>query len=307
MLIGTFLGSIILGVLFLHFYIPRIITEIKNPLIQSIKPDLKSKPNVPTFEERIKNGKTIEFTSFDGVKIKGFLSYSETKEAEGTILLLHGIRAYKEHFIPISQKLTKAGFNTIAIDSRAHWESGGKHCTFGVKEKKDIKALIDFLENEEEIKQNIGLWGQSLGGAIALQAMAFDKRIEFGVIESTFTDFKTITNDYFNYHLGFNISPLSNYLVKRSGKIAGFDPEEAKPLLACKNIDQPILLVHGTKDQRINIEYAKKNFSNLKSKDKTFVEFEEGTHLNIWKVGGPNYLNQVLDFFKEQTLENNNE
>ena len=138
------------------------------------------------------------------------------------------------------------------MDLRAHGKSGGTHCTFGVKEKNDISELINVLEKKENIDDNIGIWGQSLGGAIGLQAIGNDKRIKFGIIESTFSDFKTITNDYFNYHIGFNVKLLTNYLVSRAGKIADFAPEDAKPEKYCTKIKQPTYTYYTQKERPKN-------------------------------------------------------
>lgn len=293
----------VLGFLFLHFYVPRIITEIKNPLVQFIKGEKQSEAT-QNFKEKLPNAKYITFKSFDGAALSGYLNYSSTDIPKGTLILLHGIRSNKDHFINLSQQLSKLGYNTVALDSRAHANSKGVHCTFGVKERKDISKLITFLEQEEAITDNIGVWGQSLGGAIALQAMGTDSRIQFGIIESTFSDFKTITNDYFQYHLGFNIKPLTNYLVYRAGKIANFNPEDAKPIKYCKTISQPILVVHGNNDQRINIKYAKANFAQIPSTAKEFIEIKTANHLNVWEIGGDDYFSSVLKFITKNTLKN---
>jgi len=291
------------GLLFLHFYVPRFITEIKNPLIQLIKGNYLITA-VPIFENNELNGKYINFNSFDDAKLSSYLTYSSLDSVKGTIILLHGIRSNKESFIELSNKLSKLGFNSVALDSRAHGQSGGTHCTFGVKEKKDISELISVLSEKEGITENIGVWGQSLGGAIGLQALGNDKRIKFGIIESTFSDFKTITNDYFNYHAGFNIRPLTNYLVYRAGQIAEFDPNEAKPIKYCEKIEQPILIVHGNKDERINIQYGKDNFSKIPSIKKEFIEIKNANHLNVWKTGGDEYFEIIIKFIKENTVGN---
>jgi alpha-beta hydrolase superfamily lysophospholipase len=291
------------GLLFLHFYVPRFITEIKNPLIQLIKGNYLITA-VPIFENNELNGKYINFNSFDDAKLSSYLTYSSLDSIKGTIILLHGIRSNKESFIVLSNKLSKLGFNSVALDSRAHGQSGGTHCTFGVKEKKDVSELISVLSEKEGITKNIGVWGQSLGGAIGLQALGNDKRIKFGIIESTFSDFKIITNDYFNYHAGFNIRPLTNYLVYRAGQIAEFDPNEAKPIKYCENIEQPILIVHGNKDERINIQYGKDNFSKIPSTKKEFIEIKNANHLNVWKTGGDEYFERIIKFIKENTVGN---
>lgn len=292
-----------LGLLFLHFYVPRFITEIKNPLIQLIKRNHIIE-DVPSFGNNELNGKYLKFNSFDNVELSSYLSYASLDTVRGTIILLHGIRSNKEHFVELSNKLSKRGFNTVSLDSRAHGQSGGIHCTFGVKEKKDVSKLISVLSEKEGITENIGVWGQSLGGAIGLQALGSDKRIKFGIIESTFSDFQIITNDYFNYHAGFSIKPLTNYLVCRAGQIAEFDPEKAKPIKYCENIEQPILIVHGNKDERINIQYGKDNFLKIPSIKKEFLEIESANHLNVWETGGDEYFERVIKFIEKNTVEN---
>ena len=276
-----------LGILFLHFYLPRIITEIRNPLTQIDFDEV----------ELPKEVETKYFTSFDGLKLCYNLRYTNQPITKGTIILLHGIRSRKEQYLELSQYLSLRGYNTVALDLRAHGKSEGTHCTFGVKEKQDISFLIDKLSSLG-IVDEIGIWGQSLGGAITLQATAYDSRIKYAIVESTFTDLKTIVADYMEFNLGFKSKFLNQYLVYRAGKIAGFTPAEASPLLACKNITVPILLVHGNHDKRINIKYGKANFQNINSKHKQFLEIDKATHLNVWKIGGEEYFKQVLTFLE---------
>lgn len=299
-IITTIIGLIILGILFLHFYAPRFITEIKNPLIVIIKGNNQI-TNRQNFSDNELKGKYINFKSFDQVELSCYLTFSDLDKPKGTIILLHGIRSNKECFIDMSKKLSKLGYNTVALDSRAHGQSKGIHCTFGVKEKKDISELINVLAKQENITENIGVWGRSLGGAIGLQAMGNDKRIKFGIIESAFSDFKTITNDYFKYHIGFNIKPLTNYLVYRAGEIADFDPEDARPIKYCKRIEQPVLIIHGNEDKRINIKYAKENFAKIPSKEKEFLEIKDANHLDVWKIGGDETFGRIMRFIAENT------
>ena len=285
----------VLGCLFTHFYLPRIIIEIKNPIVTTLTNNKGIVSKKPYWF------KDIEVSSFDGVKLKGFIRYTESDTVKGSIILLHGIRSQKEHFFTLSKLITQNGFNAIAFDSRAHNGSEGDFCTFGVKEKKDISEIINTLEKNNKLKNNIGIWGQSLGGAIGLQAMGSDKRIKFGIIESTFSDFKPITHDYFKNNLVFNIPLFTNYLVSRAGSIGDFNPDDAKPKEYCKNITQPILIVHGSKDKRVNIKYGKENFEAITSSQKQFLEIKEGTHLNIHKVGGKEYFGKVFNFIDSNT------
>lgn len=283
-----------LGVLFLHYYAPRFITEIKNPLIETFK----SKHANTTALTYGSGGKYINFESYDSTPLSSYITYSTQDTVKGTVILLHGIRSQKECFIALSDTLAQWGYNAVALDLRAHGQSGGTHCTFGVKEKYDVSKLIDVLNSEAHISGNIGVWGQSLGGAVGLQATGLDKRIKFAVIESTFSNFETIVNDYSSFHLGFKSKMLTHYLVKRAGALANFNPGEAAPIAYCKRIEQPVLMVHGTLDKRIAIAYGKANFDALKSTNKTFLDIKGAHHLNVWKVGGEPYFKRVYEFLE---------
>jgi pimeloyl-ACP methyl ester carboxylesterase len=284
------------GLLLIHFYVPRFVTEVKNPLLKLAKGEYEVEEKFGI--DHSFKGKPLIVDTGEGIKIAAYLTFAKTDSAKGTILLLHGIRSRKEYFVPVAKFLAKNGYNSLAVDLRAHGASSGQYCTFGVKEKYDIVSVISYLEEKENIHDNIGIWGQSLGAAIALQTMAIDDRISFGIIESTFSEFRITAHDYFKFHLGFEIAPFTDYLIDRSGKISDFDPDEAIPKNYCKKIEQRVLVVHGDKDQRINIKYGRENFDNISSEYKQFLTIENAAHLDVWKVGGDEYFEQVLEFIE---------
>ena len=159
---GGLIVLIVSGLLFAHFYAPRFITEIRNPLVLLVngKNDAETRPR---FKDNLLEGKFIKFKSFDGAELSSYLTYASTVTVKGTVILLHGIRSNNEHFIGMSKELSLAGYNAVALDSRAHGESGGTHCTYGVKERQDISELVTVLLSQDSTSSNIGLWGQSLG------------------------------------------------------------------------------------------------------------------------------------------------
>ncbi len=290
-------GKLILILLFssflvLHFYLPRFVTEIKNPILSSLRKPSENKSFSTTKD-------IYSIQSFDGITLSFNISRTTCKNEKGTIILLHGIRSSKEHFNELSNYLSEQGFNAVALDLRAHGQSSGTHCTFGVKEKKDLSILMDYLLNQTKVHSNIGVWGQSLGGAVGLHALSYDSRIKFGIIESTFSEFDKITADYFNYHVGFHLPYITHYLTYRAGKIAEFSPEEASPVRHCHKIHQPLLMAHGTADKRIAIEYARQNFHHLSSKQKKFIAIDGANHVNVWKIGGSAYFDEVAHFLQQ--------
>ena len=296
--------TLIIGFLLIHFFVPRLISEIRNPIVSLIKRNRNIKYEAKSNNALKINQKDFYFTSFDSLKLSAQLSYTSQDSVKATIILLHGIRSNKHQFDGVLELLLENGFNTVGLDSRAHGKSEGDFCSFGVNEKKDVASLIDYLSKTEYLN-HFGVWGQSLGGAIGLQAMGYDNRIEFGIIESTFSDFKTVVNDYFDRYVGFSYLPFTNYLVNRTGEIAEFDPNDAKPVKYSSFIDQPILVVHGNQDKRINIKYGRANFEAIPSSKKTFIEIDSANHSNVWKVGGQQYFEKILRFLNDQSFKNN--
>lgn len=294
---------IILSLFFLIFlvasyYGPRMIIEVNNDIyagFMDYDPD-----KLPQPADYSLNGEEINYKSFDGYNINGYIIRTDSSRQKGTIIILHGIRAYKEQFFGTCKMLADNGYNSVIIDLRAHGKSEGEYCTFGYSEKYDVKNLIDLLESRDDLSDNYGIWGNSLGGAIALQTMAIDERIKFGIIGSTFSDLETIVQDYAEDTFGFRIPVLVDYFLWESEIMADFDCDEVKPSESAKLIKQPVLIVHGDKDERISIDYGRMNYLNIASEEKEFYTVKGAGHLNLWEVGGDDYKNKIFEFLRKQ-------
>ncbi len=285
---GSFLSS-------LYAYAPYFVVEVKNPFIMTAKEWIEE-PVRPVIQN---NQKNLMIPGYENTALSIRITYSQKQPAKGSIILLHGIRSDKNSLIAQENYFSRQGFNTIAMDLRGHGNSQGEYCTYGFKEKKDVSALIDFILKKTDLQTPIGIFGHSLGGAVALQALAYDKRLEFGIIESSYSDFSKITSDYNDYYAGFSAELWTQDLLERSGKIAGFDPQKINPAESCKKITQAVFIAHGTEDQKVNPKYAKINFINLSSKKKVFYPVEKAHHNDVWETGGKAYHQAILHFIDQ--------
>jgi uncharacterized protein len=246
------------------------------------------------------NSTDINVITNDSIEIKGYWIKSDSIPPKLAIIFVHGIGGCKEHFLNLAKNLTEIGVESILIDSRAHGKSGGKFCTYGYKEKKDISKVIDFIKEKND-SIHLGIWGNSMGGAIAIQALEYDNRIEFGIIESTFTSLEEIVYDYQkSYTYGIGLKPLCNIALNEAGKLADFNPDFVSPISSVKQIKQPIIISHGEKDKNIKFDYGKLLFDNLKSTDKKFIAVKNGGHYDLSQKGGDNYKKSLKDFIIRQ-------
>src|SRR5712692_3639853 len=111
----------------------------------------------------------------DGITLNAWL-VKAGPSVRGTILFLHGVGDSKIAGIPYAKLFFDYRFNTFLYDSRRHGESGGRFCTYGYYEKHDVIDIIDYLSSRTDIMLGkIGIFGTSMGAAVAIQAAAIDK------------------------------------------------------------------------------------------------------------------------------------
>lgn len=234
-----------------------------------------------------------------GIEMQGFWTLTK-QEPKGVIILVHGIGANRAQMIEKANLLAQQGFDAVMMDGRAHGESEGDYVTYGFFEKKDVQKIVDFI-NEENEDIPVGIWGASLGGAIALQAMAEDNRIEFGVAESTFRSMDEIVFDYGKRMArGVMLKPVTDYALRRAGEEGGFDPQVVRPIESVTQINQPVMIAHGDADQRISVSYGQDLYDNLKTEDKELVIVPGAGHLDMMEVGGEGFISLVMDFMNAQ-------
>jgi uncharacterized protein len=237
---------------------------------------------------------TLDVEADSNLILRGYFIHALT-EPKATVILLHGISSNKENWLGYARILADNGFNSVVYDQRAHGKSGGTFCTFGFYEKLDVSKIVDSL-HRREVFLPVGIQGASLGGAVALQALGHDKRLSFGIVESTFNTLENVIEEYGYDYFKFRSRWLARHVLSKSALIAQFRPFEVKPVDACRTIEQPILMVHGDVDEKIPIDFNKENFAALKSADKEFFIVQGAGHDNVGVIGGENYREKIFSF-----------
>ena len=83
----------------------------------------------------------VNFASEDGTPIAAWwLSSKRTNREKGTIILIHGSGGNRSSMLSRASFLVKNGYKVLAVDLRAHGESGGNYMGLGYLEAKDVIA-----------------------------------------------------------------------------------------------------------------------------------------------------------------------
>ncbi|MBI2658539.1 alpha/beta fold hydrolase [Candidatus Woesearchaeota archaeon] len=231
----------------------------------------------------------VAFKSTDGINLNGwFLPNNKTK---ATIIVMHGYPADKANLLGISEFLAK-DFNVFLFDFRSFGESEGKYTTAGYLERNDLLGAINYLQKEKNITK-IGLYGFSLGGAVAL--MANHENVKAIVADSAYARLSHMVRHM--YRIFFVLKYPLAYLTKLYGMLfLRINLDDASPADNIKNIKIPILLIHAEKDSQIPISESYLLHDANKKAELWIVENAE--HGMSHSINPEEYEKKVVGFFE---------
>ena len=232
----------------------------------------------------------ITFESTDGIKLSGwFIPNNKTK---ATIIVMHGYPADKANLLGIAQFLAK-DFNVFLFDFRSFGRSEGLFTTAGYLEKNDLLGAIEYLEKEKNMTK-IGLYGFSLGGAVAL--MANHENVRAIVTDSAYAKLSHMVEKM--YSAFFILRYPLVYLTKLYGILfLKINIDDVSPLDDIKNMKIPILLIHAQKDSQIPVNEAYL-LHNANKKTELWI-VENADHGMTHSINPEKYEKRVVGFFKK--------
>ena len=229
------------------------------------------------------------------------LHYSQTGKDSPSLIFMHGLNANKTIWNDVIKNLS---YHTVCMDLRGHGESEKPYN----QERYDIKR---FIQDIEELRKNedVGeyvLIGHSFGGMIAMQHEISKKSAKGLVLISTSAD---VTPTFIEDKFGKNILEQIKDKVEKIERVVdrnhnlnmesygdtynvwmeellSMTPHAA---LSCietildidmtnelENIETPVKIIHGKKDEIIPFEEGKKLYKNISQATLTLIE--EGYH-----------------------------
>ena len=175
-----------------------------------------------------------------------------------TVILVHGITYTLWGSVKYMPLFWNRGFNVLLVDNRHHGKSGGRNCTFGFRERWDVKACTDWVYGQTGSHSVVGLHGESMGAAIVLQAAAVDPRLRFVVSDCAPADLSEElgTRLSYDYRLpAWLIVPVASLVTKLR---AGFWFSQVSPIHDVTNIEAPVLFIHGQDDDYVRPQMAQR-------------------------------------------------
>lgn len=240
----------------------------------------------------------VNIVTYDNLNLHCWFIKADQR-SKGTLIYLHGVADCKIDGLRFAKHFHDHGYNVFLYDSRRHGLSGGTYCTYGQYEKFDVVQIIDYLFSRSDISvEKIGLYGTSMGAAVAIQAAAIDQRIVAIAAENSFATLRTIFDDYQKRMIKLPFHYLRNLVIIHSEMRAKFKASHVSPLESLSNIHIPIIFIYGTIDHLIKHQYSLMLFEKA-NQPKEIYPIEGASHNNTWDIGGIEYEQRLLNFFEK--------
>lgn len=243
----------------------------------------------------------VTFASFDNTRLYGW--WMAAAAAAPTVVILHGVKKNRTDVLRAALVLRQAGFNVLVFDGRGHGNSEGRYVTYGFYERRDVESAIDWLVKEKQIDRHlIGLAGESMGAAIALQVAAYNDWIRAVWADSPFASLRRVSAEFLQRvtHLpGALLNPVVWTTLQMANYRGNFDVEAVDPLAMAKQIKCPVFLVHGTADELIATAHSQNIFDALGG-DKELWFVEGARHARSVRHVKGEYSQRLARFFMDK-------
>ena len=238
--------------------------------------------------------------SFDGLKLYG--KYIKNDTSNNWVILVHGYTANAKSMLSLADKYYKKGFSILAPDQRAHGQSEGTYTTFGLKEKEDIKARMDWIKDMDK-NAKIIVHGESMGAATTMFLAGDNPENLLAFIEDCgYTSFYDMQIDQLKSDLGFLVYPIV-FIANIIGKIRFSSNFYKSNIDSMKNTKIPCMFIHGKSDRLVPVQMCYDLYKTHKGKKSLYTP-KLADHAECKFYDSDEFFGKIFEFLDEVVGEN---
>jgi uncharacterized protein len=254
--LGNYFLQLILIIFFIYFLVLVFLYFYQRNLLYHPNENNYSGDKISVDIEKVK------ILTSDNIELLGWYHEKNLKDFK-TLIFFHGNAGSLENRIHKLNHFRNMNINFLIIAWRGFSGNNGKPSEHGLYA--DGKSAIDWLIKKGVSEKNLILYGESLGAAVATH-LAQDKSFAGVILETPFTSMIDAAKIYYPY------IPV-NLLLK----------DKFENYKKIKNIDSPILVMHGEEDQIVPFSMGKKiyeiankpKYSYFTKYDNHMMEYDE--------------------------------
>jgi acetyl esterase/lipase len=190
-----------------------------------------------------------EVVSSDGIPVAGW--YIPAAAGAGptgpTVVIVHGGKTDKTDGLRYAPPFHH-DYNVLIIDLRNAGQSGGEVSSGGLHEQRDLRAMIDWLEQAKHPGW-LAVMGNSNGASTALAEARTDDRVRALILDSMHSGVELQLGNVIEGEDGLPPWPAAAAVIAGASSILGGDLTSVDPIRTITQVGaRPILLTHGSSD-----------------------------------------------------------
>ncbi|MGD2249103.1 MAG: prolyl oligopeptidase family serine peptidase [Candidatus Methanofastidiosia archaeon] len=232
-------------------------------IVESEEPEKSEKSKDALQKEIDESIEIVEFPSYDGEVVQGFLKKPEGAGPFPAVVLVHGGTSSQDSAVWMAQAIGSLFVDRGYVVLSVHYRAG----PIGLQDVEDTLAAIKYV-NTLEYVTDIGVYGGSHGGYIALMC-AWRSDVKAVVEAAGFCDLAAMAQSK---------PELAQFVYGNPES-----PEEYQKYSPCGHIAEftaPVFIIHGKKDSSVPVEQAYILEELLKEYNKSYRIYisETGEH-----------------------------
>ncbi len=269
-LTGTLFSSYFATCLYLYFYQRYIIF---NP-----KESIETLPNAPRLqlpyqEVWISIGKSSEHLNAWWIQAK-----LRSPHQDKVILYFPGRSGNKGDNLFRTEGFHQIGFSVLTIDYRGYGNSGGNFPSEQQVYEDALAAWLYLTKKRRISPKNIYIYGESLGGAVAIDLAVKHPEAGGVIVQSSFTSMIAVAKKQANW---LSLLPLQSIVTEK------FDS-----LSKVSKLKIPVLFLHGKADKIVPYSMSQQLYKTA-PQPKSILLISDKGHIAIYKAGKDSYLKAI--------------
>lgn len=293
---------IILGVLVLiTFSVYFVVSCIasKNMVHSCVAPnyDTREKRKARNLKEGLSLGtenwerKEIVIPMPDGYAIHGDITINDPKK---WMIFLHGHGSTREGSIKYAKVFYELGYSILIYDHRGHGDNKKHICTMGYLESQDACNVLKYVKSTYGSDIELGVFGVSMGGASSLILTSLTQEMDFVIADCPYAGLQLLLKKTCEVRKVPSILPLAlSDLTLRTKYHFSMNKVSAYRKVRVNKV--PILLIHGTADDKVDLRNHNKIVKNLNCYYETLLIKDAGHGESVTKEP-LNYKNKIAEF-----------
>ena len=172
------------------------------------------------------------------------------------VLISHGYTDNRFGALKYAKLYLDLSFNVIVYDLRGHGLNEPTFCTYSVRERKDLLAMIRDSRTRWPGMAFFGIHGESLGAATSIAVLEGKPPVDFVVADCPFSDITSVLKG------GLKQAHLPGWFADTASVFAkirfGYSYREMRPIDSLADNRIPILFIHGAEDSFILPEHSRR-------------------------------------------------